>query len=128
MKCPHCGKQIEQPKTRGSRCPDKFLVTAKMHAWIKANAPDIDWRFETQNFVDYWRAKAGKDAVKLDWTLVWYTWMRRAQREGPRTRAMISNGNRPAVRETADHSAWVPPEEAAPMPANLKAMIPRRDA
>ena len=32
------------------------------------------------SFADYWQAKAGKDATKLDWEKTWHTWVRR---EGP---------------------------------------------
>jgi hypothetical protein len=38
-----------------------------------------------EDFRGYWLAKAGKDAVKLDWPLTWQGWCRReAERRGTR--------------------------------------------
>jgi len=63
-----------------------------MVIWARRECPDVDGRFETSQFIDYWVAKAGKDAVKLDWSRTWQTWMRRAQRDsvrrGPHLRAV----------------------------------------
>lgn len=52
-----------------------------MVVWARRECPDVDGRFETSQFIDYWAAKAGKDAVKVDWARTWQTWMRRAQRD-----------------------------------------------
>jgi hypothetical protein len=63
-----------------------------MVVWAQRETPDVDGRYETQQFIDYWAAKAGKDAAKVDWTRTWQTWMRRAQRDaatrGPRLRSV----------------------------------------
>jgi len=37
-----------------------------------------DVRREAEKFADYWHAKAGKEARKLDWYLTWKNWIRRA--------------------------------------------------
>ena len=37
-----------------------------------------DVRREAQVFADYWHAKAGADARKLDWQATWRNWVRRA--------------------------------------------------
>lgn len=42
------------------------------------------------DFRDYWRAKPGKDGVKLDWPATWRTWCRR---EADRRGAKPVNGN-----------------------------------
>ncbi len=77
---------------RGTRIPDDFEVTQPMVIWARNECPDVDGRFETSQFIDYWAAKAGKDATKLDWVRVWQTWMRRSQRDvlrrGPHLRAV----------------------------------------
>lgn len=84
--------QVGSAAKRGTRIPDDFTVTQAMVVWARAECPDVDGRFETCQFIDYWAAKAGKDAVKLDWTRTWQTWMRRAQRDavarGPHLRAV----------------------------------------
>lgn len=69
-------------KAAGCRLPDDF-------------APDLDWAVsnglqpqvalvEAAKFRDYWSAKAGRDAVKLDWAATWRNWVRRALESAPR--------------------------------------------
>jgi hypothetical protein len=65
---------------RGSRVPDPFVIEASMRSWALENAPAADPDRETPQFVDHWAAKAGKDALKVDWRRAWQTWMRNAQR------------------------------------------------
>lgn len=88
---------------RGTRIPDDFAVTQPMVVWARRECPDVDGRFETSQFIDYWAAKAGKDAVKLDWTRTWQTWMRRAQRD--------------AVTRPGRHLRPVPDQTLPPDPA-----------
>lgn len=68
------------PRSRGSRIPDPFVVTAEMRAWAAAEAPGLDVNPHTREFVDYWRAKSGRDATKADWVATWRNWMRKAHR------------------------------------------------
>lgn len=62
---------------RGSRIPEPFNVTREMRAWAAAEVPGVDVDRSTRAFVDYWRAKPGKDATKLDWVGTWRNWLRR---------------------------------------------------
>lgn len=66
-------KEPSVPK-KGMRIPDDF-------------EPDLEWamreglslseaRTEAANFRDFWSAKTGKDATKLDWPATWRTWVR----------------------------------------------------
>lgn len=71
---------------KGSRVPEPFTVTAAMSEWAQTNAPNVDISRETENFVDYWRAKTGRDATKLDWPATWRKWMRTASDRGPARR------------------------------------------
>jgi hypothetical protein len=66
-------------KNRGTRIPDTFTVTDEMVVWVEHDCRDVDWRNETASFVDYWKSKPGKDAVKLDWVRTWKKWMRTGQ-------------------------------------------------
>lgn len=69
-----------RPRTkRGTRIPENFTVTKPMVAWAEANTPDVDGRTETERFVDYWTAKAGASATKVDWVATWRNWLRTAQ-------------------------------------------------
>jgi hypothetical protein len=89
---PVSSSSVDGASKRGTRIPDDFSVSQAMVVWASRECPDVDGRYETQQFVDYWASKAGKDAVKLDWSRTWQTWMRRAQRDvatrGPRLRSV----------------------------------------
>lgn len=79
----HVGDQ--QPRRRrGCRIPDDFAVTPEMVTWAHRHAPHVDGRLQTAKFVDYWQAKAGKDATKLDWVATWRNWMRNAEEQAGR--------------------------------------------
>lgn len=83
---PHASR-ASPPRKRGERIPDDFSVTAEMVAWAREHVPHVDGRHETAKFADYWRAKAGRDACKLDWPATWRNWMRRAgEQQAPRGR------------------------------------------
>jgi hypothetical protein len=126
MRCPACGHEFEpEKKLRGTRLGDKFYVTSPMREWASAHVPLIDVREETPKFCDYWRAMPGQRGVKLDWLATWRNWMREAQSRLPVNKyAGNGNGSR-AVRETESPDAYV--HNPAPMPANLRALIPREE-
>jgi hypothetical protein len=62
-----------------TRVPIPFEVDDSMVEWAQREMPGFDWDAETKKFVDYWRAKSGRDATKLDWPATWRNWMRRSQ-------------------------------------------------
>ncbi len=67
---------------RGSRLPTDWMPDEQIAAELgltlsQANA-------ELAKFRDYWAAKAGKDAAKLDWTATWRNWVRTAMERMPR--------------------------------------------
>lgn len=63
---------------RGTRIPEDFKVTTDMVKWARERCPRVDGKYETEKFVNYWRAKAGRDATKVNWVLTWQNWMLRA--------------------------------------------------
>lgn len=71
--------QITTPKgvDRATRIPEPFIVTPEMRQWAVKEVPGVDVDKATRKFVDYWRAKSGKDAVKRDWVATWRNWLRR---------------------------------------------------
>lgn len=79
-----------KPK-RATRIPDDFTVTPEMVAWAQRECPHVNGKRETQKFINYWQAKSGKDATKLDWPATWRNWMLNATDSNPRTRS----GQRP---------------------------------
>ena len=70
------------PRKRASRLHDDFQVSAEMKAWAATKAPNADLGIETEKFINYWVAKSGKDATKLDWNATWRNWILNAK-SGP---------------------------------------------
>lgn len=66
-------------KKAGSRIPDPFMLTAEMRAYAADRRPDVDVELETEKFVNFWRAKTGRDATKLDWAATWRNWILNAK-------------------------------------------------
>jgi hypothetical protein len=100
----------EKPPRRGkqgTRLPNDFKVTSAMVTWVAQRAPDIDGRLETEKFENYWRAKTGKDATKLDWPATWRNWMLNAQgRARPLAKASGYNGPHRVYTNPTDASAY----------------------
>lgn len=68
-------KAPSSPK-RGTRIPDDFrpdLEFATAEGLTRSQAEK-----EAANFRDYWTAKSGKDATKIDWPATWRGWVRRS--------------------------------------------------
>ncbi len=73
---------------RGARLPENFVLPKAWGDWAVGEGLPVDVvRFEAQQFRDYWVAKPGKDAVKLDWQATWRTWARKR---------IASGGGKPA--------------------------------
>jgi hypothetical protein len=73
---PHAEKT---PRRNGTRLPADWSPTPALIAAARAERPDIDLRVETAKFRDHWHAKAGRDAVKLDWDATYRNWIRNAR-------------------------------------------------
>jgi len=63
------------PRKRATRISEDFTVTPEMRLWASSKAPDADLMTETEKFINYWVAKSGKDATKLDWAATWRNWI-----------------------------------------------------
>lgn len=73
---------IREKKPRASRIPEDFALTDERAAYARANGV-TGIQVEFERFTDYWRAKAGKDAVKQDWDACWRNWCRKAAEYAP---------------------------------------------
>jgi hypothetical protein len=71
------------PRKRAKRIPEDFAITESMREWGRENAPTVDGQTETVKFINYWQAKAGRDATKLDWVATWRNWMLNAKERQP---------------------------------------------
>lgn len=63
---------------RGTRLPDGWEPPDDVIRAMHEQFPDLNLRHEHDKFCDHWRAKAGKDGVKLDWVATWRNWIRTA--------------------------------------------------
>ena len=68
----------------GVLCSDGFELAfdAACGDWLDA---------QLAGFCDYWHAKAGAQAVKLDWDATWRNWLRRASDQPSQRRPQPSN-------------------------------------
>lgn len=99
---------------------------------------DLDVRFQFRKFRDYWIAKAGKDAIKLDWFAVWRTWWRREYEHAlkdPRKAAAMAERQqaeaakaRRAIQEEERHRAAIEQAERERQAASERAAQAERAA
>ena len=94
---------------RGSRLPADWSPSDEQKAYAEAQGVNVS--LETENFRDYWHAKAGKDACKTDWGLTWKTWARRAPKakaasSAPQTKT-VKQALAPSETPEEKRRAWV---------------------
>ena len=92
---PSVGSARAKPK-KGTRWDDKFFkeiwITDVQRIRENANLPDIDLRLEALRFSNYWAAKSGAAATKLDWYKTFENWCLKA--EGARHGTGLNGPNR----------------------------------
>jgi hypothetical protein len=86
-----------QTDPRGARLPDRWKPDQPVIDAMRTKYPHIDLGAEHDKFTDYWIAKAGKDARKVNWNATWRGWIRRAAEDSSRRSGPTRNG-----RSTAD--------------------------
>lgn len=98
-------KPIAEPKalrSRGSRLSNDWQLPDDWKAWTRTNFPtttETTVTEEADKFRDYWCAKAGQGASKLDWQAVWRNWCRTAFAPGKRRDGQPINHGRGAYDE-----------------------------
>lgn len=65
-------------KSKASRIPDDWKPSDSLTAYAEEQLPNVDVPRLAEEFTDYWRAKAGEKARKVDWDATWRTWVRRS--------------------------------------------------
>lgn len=87
-------KPSRKPVDRGTRIPDDWQPDRDYARGKGLDDRTIDR--EAEKFRNFWRAKSGAGAIKLDWLATWQNWvMTAAQHQGERTqppRGTHSNG------------------------------------
>jgi hypothetical protein len=64
--------------TKGTRLPEGWQPDDADIAKLKREFPGFDLASELESFCDYWTAKAGSAATKMDWRATYRIWMRKA--------------------------------------------------
>ena len=77
---------------RASRLPASFVPDWDFAAGLGFGSAEAAIEFD--KFRDYWTAKAGRNATKLDWAATWRNWMRNAGRPALPPRASGPPGAR----------------------------------
>ena len=125
-------KQSGKPKA-ATRLPDDWVLPKAWGDWALHDRPDMtadDVRKEAEVFADYWHAKAGADAKKLDWQATWRNWVRRC--DGPKPRGRSSPGATPFTpnkqealeqRNRTVAAGWIPPEMRKPQASNQSGVL-----
>lgn len=101
---------------RGTRLPEDWQPDAELLNWAKAKYPRVDLEEQTERFRNYWLAKTGKDATKLDWRRTWQNWISEAN---SRIR-FPSNGGYPQ-RPESNAPKPIPVAERCPKHPSFKA-------
>lgn len=67
---------------RGHRLAADFKAPEEWIEWAcrERRWPPSDAQQEAEIFANFWQAKAGKDACKLDWKKTWQNWVRNSRR------------------------------------------------
>lgn len=65
-----------KPQKRGQRLPTDWQPDKKLLAWAMKERSDLDLKRVIDSFTDYWQAKTGQAATKLDWDATFRNWVR----------------------------------------------------
>lgn len=60
---------------KGTRLPDDWKPSDELTIWAKTKRPDLNIPDTVESFCNYWQAKSGKDACKLDWGKTFKNWV-----------------------------------------------------
>jgi len=61
---------------RATRLTADWMPSDEQICFCKTERPDLNPTQTADRFRDYWIAKSGKDATKLDWDATWRNWVR----------------------------------------------------
>lgn len=70
-------KKPTKKEKKGTRLPEDWQPSENLLQWVYKTAPKLDLAKEVEVFKNYWLAKSGKDAVKIDWERTFQNWIYR---------------------------------------------------
>lgn len=72
--------KISPKQTKGTRLPDDWELPREWGEWALGEGFDGKQVLNiADQFKDFWIAKSGKDALKVNWESTWRNWIRRQQ-------------------------------------------------
>lgn len=80
------GAMHDSKAKAATRLADAWMLPQAWCDWAMQARPDLtddDVRKQAEVFADFWHAKAGADAKKLDWLATWRNWIRRCETRKP---------------------------------------------
>lgn len=96
--------QRAAPRKRGSRLPDDWTPSESEVAYAKARG--LDPHAVAEKFRNYWHAKAGNGATKLDWSATWRNWcITEAERQPRKSAPKVERAPTPAEISAARAAA-----------------------
>ena len=66
-----------ETSARGTRLSPDWKMPDEYREYCAIKRPDLNPEVVAESFKNFWIAKAGKDAVKLDWGATWKNWVAR---------------------------------------------------
>ena len=88
-------------RPRATRLPHDWQPSPDLVAYARQGG--LDPQRTAEDFRDFWHAKSGRDATKLDWPATWRRWCRtEADRRAP---ARHANAARPSTTDQRVHAA-----------------------
>src|ERR1700759_1730183 len=82
---------------KGQRLPPDWSPDQNQRIWAAGRRPDLDIDEQIELFVNFWVAKTGQDATKLDWSRTFRNWIIRSY--GPIKKPAPKQVNHPALAE-----------------------------
>lgn len=83
---PSSDDAVRRPDRRGSRLPADWQPGETGMSYALCHLRPDKISDEIEKFRNYWHAKAGRDATKLDWNATWRNWVLTAKQHTPTPR------------------------------------------
>lgn len=99
--------QAEPPRKRATRIPEEWEPDEELVSWAAEKSPAVDLEAESFKFRNYWLAKSGKDATKLDWRRTWQNWILTAAERLPRAAQGVHPVSPPTEVQQEAQRLWL---------------------
>lgn len=87
-------------RKRGTRLPKNWQPSRELKSWALNERPGMDLQRVIDSFTDYWIAKTGQAATKLDWGATFRNWVRNEKPNGS-----SKQNSRPSAASRQDAAA-----------------------